>query len=73
MEKTEVLIKIAVIGISLAALGTYGVGKLRTQYKKSKEEIEILAKENAKLKAEKYIGKGKDSFRNENIANNLIR
>lgn len=70
--KTEVLIKIATIGIPLAALSTYGVGKLWNRHKKSKEEIEILAKENAKLKAEKYTEKVKDSNRNEKIADNVI-
>lgn len=70
--KTEVLIKIAAIGIPLTALSTYGVGKLWNRHKKSKEEIEILAKENAKLKAEKYTEKVKDSNRNEKIADNVI-
>lgn len=70
--KTEVLIKIAAIGIALAALSTYGVGKLWNRHKKSKEEIEILAKENAKLKAEKYTEKVKNSNRNEKIAGNVI-
>lgn len=66
------LIKIAAIGIPLAALSTYSVGKLWNRHKKSKEEIEILAKENAELKAEKYTGKVKDSNRNEKIADNVI-
>lgn len=70
--KTEVLIKIATIRIPLAALSTYSVGKLWNRHKKSKEEIEILAKENAKLKAEKYTEKVKDSNRNEKIADNVI-
>lgn len=70
--KTEVLIKIVAIGIPLAVLGTYGVGKLWNRHKKSKAEIEILAKENAKLKAEKYAEKVKDSIKNENIADNVI-
>lgn len=70
--KTEVLIKVATIGIPLAALGTYSVGKLWNLHKKSKKKIEILAKENAKLKAEKYAEKVKDSISNENIADNVI-
>src|SRR5699024_10415700 len=70
--KTEVLIKIATIRIPLADLSTYRVSKLRNRHKKSKEEIEILAKENAKLKAEKYTEKVKESNRNEKIADNVI-
>lgn len=70
--KTEVIIKIATIGIPLATLGTYGVGKLLNRHKKSKEEIEILIKENAKLKAEKYAEKVKVSIKNEGITDNII-
>ena len=70
--KAEMLIKIAVIAAPLAVLAAYVGGNLWNRHKKSKEEIERLAKENAKLNAEKYVEKFENTTSNEDITNNVI-
>lgn len=70
--KAEMLIKIAVIVTPLVVWGAYVGGNLWNRHKKSKEEIERLAKENAKLKAKKYVEKFENTISDEDTLDNVI-